>query len=69
MKAEKLLLTHLFVAGGQLLTAVPASLGQNGATCYRSHTLAESVLVGSLAFAGLVGAFHDRIWFSKGSQM
>ena len=51
---------RLFVAGRELVTARSATAGQYSTTGHGTHPLAETVLVGALAFAGLVGTFHGR---------
>jgi len=51
------------IAGGELMTALPAATGQNGPTRCGAHALPETMLVGPLAFAGLVSTLHGLLDF------
>ena len=50
----------LLVAGAELVPALGATVAQYSAATSRFHPLAETVFVGALALAGLVGTFHGR---------
>jgi hypothetical protein len=47
------------------MTALTTTAGEHGTTCGTAHALAETMLVGALAFAGLVGTFHRRWSFLR----
>lgn len=51
------------IAGGELVTALPAAAGQNGPTRSGAHALPETMLIGPLAFAGLVSTLHGLLDF------
>jgi hypothetical protein len=56
------------IGNGQLLAALPAAGSQNGTASGRGHTLAEAVLVATLANRGLKSPFHDDGFRKSGAQ-
>src|SRR5665213_4512696 len=50
--------TFSLVGDGQLMPAFGAARGEDPASVFGAHSRAESVFVGALAAAWLVGAFH-----------
>ena len=63
-KVEGLLLTVNFVRYSELLAALSATRSQNTTTVCSRHTLAETMLVVSLAIVGLERSFHRYLSYN-----